>query len=575
VKELIKPNSGKTLLFWTVVEVFFATTLILSQVGYRAGGNPTQYFLQPVLSESGILQNNWQSSIQPQTFWFLTHLFAIIPNSLLESSLFIFYFIQILIIVVSFKSILLKYEIPFNLRILGYILIAHTQLKGLGTTSGIMGFFYPTNLAFSMTCLLVSAIISKNSFLIGISAGCVSLCNPSSGLLVFIIFIIPTAIAEIKSREKLFSIIIPFIVLSIIPIYLATSRNQVSLDISQESRINLRLISRMPHHYNYQEFPSQEYINIIFWILCLFFTQKIIEVNQQIVIVRISLFILLSLMAVSGVASVARDWFFLIELRPLRISPIIPFLGTIALLILVSKLRAKYTNTIFLAILVSVGIFKVVFKQDDDSLVSKFIRSHDMFSYIVALSTLALIYFLVSKNFRNGLLKICAPKTPIVFSMILLVLGFLNFFHTSKQPLFPKPIDQMYSQIIKNTEPGDIIMIPPNIDSFPYYTKRAVIVEWSTNPFGFGEDEYIQRLIDVVGDKELFDLSKPTRMKVIDAKLATRYQRNLETPMKVLCKYKARYVLSMQPNYQNHFLKAIFTNSAGTFLVLKRNCGLE
>jgi hypothetical protein len=42
------------------LEIILATTLIACKANYSVGINPSQTFLQPVLSESGQLLNNWQ-----------------------------------------------------------------------------------------------------------------------------------------------------------------------------------------------------------------------------------------------------------------------------------------------------------------------------------------------------------------------------------------------------------------------------------------------------------------------------------------------------------------------------------
>ena len=131
---------------------------------------------------------------------------------------------------------------------------------------------------------------------------------------------------------------------------------------------------------------------------------------------------------------------------------------------------------------------------------------------------------------------------------------------------------ELYSEINKRTVPGDLLMVPPNLDSIPYFTMRAVIVEWGPNPFGKGEDEYINRLIDVVGSPALFNLANPLSMKTIDTQMLSVYEKNLEHSFKVLCKYNAKYVLSTQPSYSNKFLKPIFTNTGGTILEINAEC---
>ena len=152
--------------FGSWLEVALATMLIASTENYSIGINPSQSFLQPVLSESGSLVNNWQSEIRPQNFWFLTEVFARIPINLLTKFVLASWFIQIAIIVVCFMLILRKNLVNLNLRIAGYILIAATSIPGIGATSGIIGVFYPSNLAFSMVCVLIAAIIFQKNILL-------------------------------------------------------------------------------------------------------------------------------------------------------------------------------------------------------------------------------------------------------------------------------------------------------------------------------------------------------------------------------------------------------------------------
>jgi hypothetical protein len=133
-------------------------------------------------------------------------------------------------------------------------------------------------------------------------------------------------------------------------------------------------------------------------------------------------------------------------------------------------------------------------------------------------------------------------------------------------------MNEIYNQANKRTMPGDIFMIPPSWDSFSYFTKRAVIIEWAPNPFGRGEYEYIQRLNEVVGNRELFNLKHPTSMKIIDEKMVPLYEKNLEYSLQVLCKYNAMYVVSTNPRYSNRFLKPVFSNSSGSILKLDASC---
>ena len=557
-----------------MIEIILATILIACRLNYSVGINPSQTFLEPVLSESGALLNNWQSEIQPQSFWFLTKIFALLPTNLLTKFTLFGWLVQIIIIVVCFKLILEKFKVNLNLRLAGYILISSTSLSGIGATSGLIGVFYPTNLAFSIVCVLITAVIFQKNTIAGLSAGLVTLCNPSTGLLVFIVFIIPMTLTKLKAHEKIMQTVIPFVLLSIVPIYFAVTRNLQNLNLSNHERINLRLISRMPHHYSYPDFPIHEFISIGFWLIFLFAMQKFMENSYQKRTLKSAVVILIILMAASGFASIVRDWFFLIELRPTRLSPMLPFLGIILLIILSQNLLPRVLNQLFPILISLFGILD-------------FILIHKLLPYTnflpeaipskVILEFVTLILFTFMFKSRSNYYKDHLYKYDFkVVSITLFIMIFsMNFTITSQS--FNKPrsstaMIELYSEINKRTVPGDLLMVPPNLDSIPYFTMRAVIVEWGPNPFGKGEDEYINRLIDVVGSPALFNLANPLSMKTIDTQMLSVYEKNLEHSFKVLCKYNAKYVLSTQPSYSNKFLKPIFTNTGGTILEINAEC---
>jgi hypothetical protein len=161
---------------------------------------------------------------------------------------------------------------------------------------------------------------------------------------------------------------------------------------------------------------------------------------------------------------------------------------------------------------------------------------------------------------------------PVAIATVLTLVSFLTVVQSFNKPRSSIEMMEIYSEINKRSMPGDVVMVPPSLDSFPYFTKRAVIVSWGPNPFGKGEDEYIKRLIDVVGSPEMFNLDKPLSMKTIDAKMLLMYEKNLDHSLKVLCKYNAKYVFSTKPNFSNTFLNPIFSNSSGTILKVNSTC---
>jgi hypothetical protein len=469
--------------------------------------------------------------------------------------------------------ILRKNLVNLNLRIAGYILIAATSIPGIGATSGIIGVFYPSNLAFSMVCVLIAAIIFQKNILIGLSAGLVTLCNPSSGLIVLIIFIIPVLIAKFKAREKMISIVLPLLVTSTAPLYFAITRNLRPLDLSDAERINLRIVSRMPHHYSYQEFSNYEYINLAIWLTVLLFTMHFTAKNYQNGIIKTATIILITLMIASGIASISRSNFFLIELRPQRLSPMITFIGFFSFLtlsqVLLSKRKNQFLSILtafigFLHLLPSLGTLPIPYYF------AVFLSPLILEITIVVSFIFMLIFWRGSRSYPSFPRAI--NSLPIVIYFIIIL---LNLY--SVAPNFNKPRDsigmiEIYSQASKRTLPGDIFMIPPNWDSFPYFTKRAVIVDWGTNPFGKGEDEYIERLRDVVGSSKLFNFNKPTTMRSIDIQMGSQYEKNLSSSRLVLCKYDAKYVISTNPIFSSDFLTPIFRNASGTILKLNKKC---
>jgi hypothetical protein len=555
------------------LEIILATTLIACKANYSVGINPSQTFLQPVLSESGQLLNNWQSEIQPQSFWFFTQVFAQIPPSLLTKFVLASWIAQILVIVICCKLILEKKKVVLNLRIVGYVLIAVTLIPGLGSTSGIISVFYPTNFAFSMACVLITAIIFQKNVLIGVSAGLVTLSNPSTGLIAIIVFLVPLLVIKLRNRVEIASIFLPFLTLSIPPIYFAIKRNLNALGLSEQERINLRVITRMPHHYQYESFPLTEYLSIGLWSLFILVAIKFMPKSSQNLILHSSILILILLMIASAIASLTSNFFFLIELRPLRLSPIITFMGFLYMLSLSQILLTKLRIQIFSCLVLSIAILQLIVRVGIFPFFNKFtgISSPTVFETLVmSLFLFSLVRMKVSWDLNLYQSKIHLMPRALFFLYVLTsLIHVAPDFNKSRSSI---EMNEIYNQANKRTMPGDIFMIPPSWDSFSYFTKRAVIIEWAPNPFGRGEYEYIQRLNEVVGNRELFNLRHPTSMKIIDEKMVPLYEKNLEYSLQVLCKYNAMYVVSTNPRYSNRFLKPVFSNSSGSILKLDASC---
>lgn len=555
------------------LEIILATTLIACRVNYSVGSNPSQTFLQPVLSESGQLLNNWQSEIQPQSFWFLTEMFAVVPPSALTKFVLASWITQILIIIICFKLILEKNNVNVSLRLVGYILISVTQIPGLGLTSGIIGVFYPTNLAFSMVCVLITAIIFQKNALIGVSAGVVTLCNPSTGLITIIVFIIPILVIKLKSRKEIISTLLPMLIISIIPIYLAVKRNLNALNLSEQERINLRLIVRMPHHYLYQGFPLAEYLNIGLWSFFILIVMKFMGKSFPYNGVNSAILILIFLMIASGFASMTRSSFFLIELRPLRLSPMITFMGFLAFLTLSQMLLSKVRSQVFSGLIASIGVLELVIHTKIFPLLNGLTAISSPILFETLILALFLIMLISSRATWSFIpFKERINSVPLVMFLMLVLFSVIHVSPDFNKSQVSAGMSEIYAEANKRSLPGDIFMIPPSWDSFSYFTKRAVIIEWAPNPFGKGEDQYIQRLSEVVGSSELFNLDNPFSMKFIDARMVPLYEKNLNESLKVLCKYNARYVVSTDPNFSNRFLRPVFSNSSGTILKVETNC---
>lgn len=551
----------------SVLETIFSTVFLISVQNYAIGKNPSQTFLEPILSFQKVLINSWQSNRQPPTFWFPTYLFGLMPNRYLEIIVFLTWILQNLILVFSFKSILNYFNLGIELRLICYSLIAITSLAGIGTTYGLSDVFYPSNFAFALCLLSVSYYLNRKFKLSGFTLGLISLFNPSTGLLALICIVIPILLENIRNIKILFNILIPFITLSLAPFYFASKNSITSVGLSKIEQVNLRLYQRMPHHYLYSSFDIKENLNFLFWsCILLFFLYQFRRIYKLIFIFRLTIFVIFYIL-LSALASFIEGPFLLIEIRASRLSPLITSLGIVAFCAL---LKNYFSKSQIDYMIVLVGLF-VIFRFSNLHVVIPNFLLFFFENYIVFFLLNIIALRLLPENIfvKSNLVLLLRRQ---LFMIAILVVFFLlkNSNIDYRNYGLNSDLRELMVNSELNSKKGDIFLIPPTLDSFSYYTQRAAVVEWGPNPFGAGEGEYATRLRKVTGLANLFKDSFNIHSGNVEKLLDIHYESNINENL--ICQYKVDYIISRNELVDFPNIELIFRNNLGFLWKVTKSC---
>jgi hypothetical protein len=109
---------------------------------------------------------------------------------------------------------------------------------------------------------------------------------------------------------------------------------------------------------------------------------------------------------------------------------------------------------------------------------------------------------------------------------------------------FSKPWKEIAADTRARSRPTDIVMVPPQLGGFRTLAQRPIVVDFGAFAFGDGAPQWIERLIDVTGDRRVASTSLGDRVPARLAVMGADYRRRVAASAEPICKYGVRWVVT-------------------------------
>ena len=547
-----------------VAALGFATWLY---AGYRYGLWPQPGFLNYVFHYDGTLRNDWSTGLPPY-HWVVSKALGLLPESAVEPAVLVLWLAELAILWAAFLGICGALGAPLPVALAAGLVAIPTGLSGVGVSSTLHNYFYPTDLSFALSLAALAIGLHARWLLAGVVAGIAILVHPGVGLLCAAVVLPGLALFRGLELRRILELGVPAAVLGA-PSFLQATAGQVGgSDLSTHDRYELVAIVRLPHHMLYRAFPPIEYTHTVAWLVVgavalalLVFVARRLEARA--VAITVGLVVVMAL--IGGLASQHGSPLALVQAQTARVTPLIVALGiaaaAAALALRLGAWAAALLVLVFLsAILVSDHVVEPL-AGTRASWVD--IEGTEAGLVLVALALIAIVPPLMRR------LRVGAPPvlvrigTAVAALALVAALASLLVERSDRAPVTPPDVlalQDVDTRLASVSSPGSVALTPPDQDLSRFYSHRPIVVEFGDFRFGKGDTAWVQRMQDVTENPAVLDPATGTDAPARVTLVAQSYDKVVATSKRPICKYKTPLVVARSTVQPPPWLARLYAN---------------
>lgn len=538
--------------------------------GYAYGRWPQPGFLVNVVHYDGQLQGDWFAALPP-VHWAFAHALGALPGTAVEPAVLGGWILYLVLLWGAILSVGRSLRLPWTAAIGAGLVLAATDLDGVGLSNLLLGYLYPTGLSFAFAMAGLALLLRDRVLAAGVAVGLATLIHPGLGALMIAVIAPAVLVGRRDRTSALLRFAIPCLALGGISVAQAALAQAKGSTLSAHARFELVAIVRAPHHFLYSAFPLAEYLATLSWLALTAAGAVLLRASREVRILTAVAGCALGLCIAGGLASLAETPLTLVQLQTARISPMLVVLGALLGAAMLVRLLGRYAGAVLVAIaaIVPTAADHLVPTLVADALgpSATGVVTISLLEAIAMMGTLALSRLGRSTwrrwpSSRLGL----NPAAVTIVASILLIAGTL---HVASQRSFgASPDQQAFADVAAKartaTHSRQLVLGPPDMDGLSYLSRRPVVVSFGTFAFGSADREWIRRMQDVTGDPRVLDprLGADAAMRV--QMIARAYDRRIRTSTEPICRYRAAVVITRSSAGTPRWLKPIYHNAVYT-----------
>jgi hypothetical protein len=528
--------------FWLATGFLCLATWLYG--GYVFGVNPQPTLLIPVLRLTGALKGDFYGNLPPLD-WALAHAFGVLPTSWVQPAFLVAWLLSLGLLWAGFLAALEALGVDLLTALAAGLVAVPTSLAGLAVTFGFTSYFYPTSLSFAFGVVGLACVLRGRMAWAGASLGLATVCHPHVGLLMAVVIGVAAVLIGSSHRRALGRFALGYLPIAALPIAKAVIDSVAQSGLTADERFGLLVYVRAPHHYIYSQFPTVEYVQVGAWLCALAVGFVVLRRDRVVRALVASVGVVLAMCLVAALAAEHGGPFLFVQARPQRAVPLVIL---IALLVCAAAWHRVATRLAAAGMLAIAWAGPWLYEWRLDAALPN-LSLDGLFGIAMAVGTAAsalLGAVLIGRqpSRRRHLTQLSGAAAAVLLVLLTVSLVRDHAARTrSDDPLFAAYVDAA-EQARHLSPPGAVWMVPPDLDGFPMLSHRAEIVEWSANPFGKGDREYVHRVDAVTQDPTLMDpdlrVSAARRSQLI----AAAYDRAVVRSKTAICRYGATYVMT-------------------------------
>lgn len=541
-------------------------------IAYRYEVGSQLNFLSHVLRFSGELQNDWFTDGPPH-HWIVDRFLGAVPGSVRPGVVLVLWLLSLTVLWAGFLAICQSLGASLRAGVAAGLVLIPTRIGGFGVSEFLFDYFFPNNLAFALAVLSLALLLRARLLGAGVALGLATLVHPQVGGLFAIAFApaVLLATGRVDFRATL-RFAVPLVLIGLPSLLQLLVTQADTGEISSRERFDLIAVVRAPLHFTYGAFPPWEYVRTGLWLGVLAVALAVLwrglearllallaatiavicgvgaiggEVGAPVQLVfaqtsRLSaLIVLLALPAATGVLARAfgQGW--------AAIALVAVFLGAPELAELL-HLRSPFGLSIGTAEAIMVLVLLCV------AVAGSLVRAHRLAGeepggrtapalVVAAAFAVATASLVVEQGDRAG-------NATAEGSLI------------KDHPVY-HAIQDVSREAGERTSSGELVLSPPDIDGVRLFSKRPIVADYGTVPFGDDLIEWRRRMLALSGEPRALDPDEfGTDYAARAALLGDGYQRRIAASPALICRYDAKVVIARPLDRPPKWLAPIHRN---------------
>jgi hypothetical protein len=497
--------------------------------GYQFGLWPQLFPLEHILYLEGGLPGDWYAS-HSAPHWVFDHALALLPASWLAPAFIALWIVGILLLWIGFACFALDLGLdPLSMLAAGVIGL-RTAFAGLGSTSLIRPYLYPSSLACVSWLFAMRGALAARPVATGLLLGLTLILHPQVGLLALPI-VLAVLFRVAGTRAAAFAVLT-----ALVSGGWSLARLVHDLvwheHISPLERFELITVVRLPHHLLYAAFHPWEYVMVGLWSLVL--VASLARLRPAPAGWGAWALAIGMVCALGAAASYRGGPTSLVELQTARASDWIPFIAVLLAAAALVRRRPFAGTVVLLAIPAVASLLWIPLRP---ALTAGPMAGAP--SQVLLAPLLLVALAVIGGHAPDGVARRVA-WVPALFLVLagVAVSGWRRPPRTGVEPAW----HEIARSATRLSRPADVFLTPPDLDGFRFYSHRPIVVDFGN--FAYNDLlAWRDRMIAVTGDSAVLSarpgLDVATRIEL----LAREYDAHVWQAQNVVRRFDARFVV--------------------------------